>query len=50
MIPARLGSTRLRMWKRESFLENFQKNGHTLMGGVFSTYPVSKLSGMSITI
>ena len=38
----------LMMWKRESFLENFQKNGHALMGGVFSTYPVSKLSGMII--
>ena len=48
MIPARLGSTRLRMWKRESFLENFQKHGHALMGGKFSTYPVSKLSAMII--
>jgi len=38
----------LMMWKRDSFLKNFQKNGHALMGGDFGTYPVSKLSGMII--
>ena len=38
----------LMMWRRESFLESYKKNGHALMNGKFSTYPVKKLSGMII--
>ena len=36
------------MWRRQSFLESFKKNGHGLFCGKFGVYPVNKLTGLII--
>jgi len=36
------------MWKYESFLKNFEKNGYALLSGKVGYYPVSRLSSIII--
>ena len=36
------------MWRRQSFLESYKKNGHGLFCGKFSVYSVNKISGFII--